>query len=102
MAQKGVLNNIKNLAEAVGAEHMSVEVVAHGAGLSLLTRTGSKVVEEVAMLKARYGVSFTACSNTMKALGLTREDLVEQVDRMMPAMVRLMELQEQGWAYIKP
>jgi hypothetical protein len=28
--------------------------------------------------------------------------LIDQVDRTMPAMVRLMELQEQGWAYIKP
>jgi intracellular sulfur oxidation DsrE/DsrF family protein len=33
---------------------------------------------------------------------LTREDLVDQVDRVAPAIVRLIELQEQGWAYIKP
>lgn len=38
----------------------------------------------------------------MKAMRLTRDDLIEQVDRTVPAMVRLMELQEQGWAYIKP
>jgi intracellular sulfur oxidation DsrE/DsrF family protein len=38
----------------------------------------------------------------MKAMQLTREDLIDQVDRTVPAMVRLMELQEQGWAYIKP
>lgn len=38
----------------------------------------------------------------MKAQGLTRADLIEQVDRTMPAMVRLMALQEQGWAHIKP
>jgi intracellular sulfur oxidation DsrE/DsrF family protein len=38
----------------------------------------------------------------MKAQGLTRADLIDQVDRAIPAMVRLMELQEQGWAYIKP
>jgi intracellular sulfur oxidation DsrE/DsrF family protein len=38
----------------------------------------------------------------MKAQGLTRADLIEQVDRTMPAKVRLLELQEQGWAYIKP
>jgi intracellular sulfur oxidation DsrE/DsrF family protein len=38
----------------------------------------------------------------MKAMNLTTRDLVEQVDRTVPAIVRLMELQEQGWAYIKP
>jgi intracellular sulfur oxidation DsrE/DsrF family protein len=38
----------------------------------------------------------------MKAMNLTVRDLVEQVDRTVPAMVRLMELQEEGWVYIKP
>jgi len=100
--QKGTLNNIKNLYEAMGAERMNVELVAHGAGLSLFIKQDTKLTEELEKLKASYGVSYTACSNTMKAQGLTRADLIDQVDRIMPAMVRLMELQEQGWAYIKP
>ena len=81
---------------------MNVELVAHGAGLSLFTKLDTKLAEELARLKASYRVKHTACSNTMKAQGLTRADLIDQVDRTMPAMVRLMELQEQGWAYIKP
>jgi intracellular sulfur oxidation DsrE/DsrF family protein len=100
--QKGTLNNIKNLYEAMGAERVNVELVAHGAGLSLFTKQDTKLAAELARLKTSYGVSYTACSNTMKAQGLTRADLIDQVDRTMPAMVRLMELQEQGWAYIKP
>ena len=100
--QQGALNNIKNLYEAMGAERVNVELVAHGAGLSLFTKQDSKLAEELARLKSSYGVEYTACSNTMKAQGLTRADLIDQVDRTMPAMVRLMELQEQGWAYIKP
>ena len=100
--QRGTLNNIKNLYEAIGSERLNVELVAHGSGLSLFTKQGTKLAEELAKLKASYGVSYTACSNTMKAQGLTRADLIDQVDRTMPAMVRLMELQEQGWAYLKP
>ena len=100
--QKGALTNIKNLYEALGAERVKVELVAHGAGLSLFTKQDTKLAEELTRLKASYGVSYTACSNTMKAQGLTRADLIDQADRTMPAMVRLMELQEQGWAYIKP
>ena len=34
--------------------------------------------------------------------GLTRAGLIDQVDCAMPDMARLMGLQEQGWAYIKP
>jgi intracellular sulfur oxidation DsrE/DsrF family protein len=100
--QKGMLNNIRNLYDAMGAERLDVELVAHGAGLSLFIKQDAKLVEELEKLKALYGVSYTACSNTMKAQGLTRADLIDQVDRTMPAMVRLMELQERGWAYIKP
>jgi intracellular sulfur oxidation DsrE/DsrF family protein len=33
---------------------------------------------------------------------VTREDLIGEVDDTVPAMVRLMERQEQGWVYIKP
>ena len=100
--QRGMLNNIRNLYDAMGAERVNVELVAHGAGLSLFITRDSQLADELEKLKALYRVSYTACSNTMKAQGLTRADLIDQVDRTMPAMVRLMELQEQGWAYIKP
>jgi intracellular sulfur oxidation DsrE/DsrF family protein len=53
-------------------------------------------------LKQTYGVNYTACSNTMKDMKVTREDLINEVGDMVPAMVRLMERQEQGWVYIKP
>jgi len=100
--QRGALNNIRNLYQEVGREHLLVELVVHGAGLPLLTKKDSTLAPELAQLKTAYDVEFTACSNTMKAQGLTRADLINQVDRTVPAMVRLMELQEEGWAYIKP
>jgi intracellular sulfur oxidation DsrE/DsrF family protein len=58
--------------------------------------------EELERLHRLYGVSYTACSNTMKAMNVTRADIINQVTRTVPAMVRLMELQEAGWVYIKP
>ena len=100
--QRGALNNIRHLYQEVGREHLLVELVVHGAGLTLLTKKDSTLAPELAQLKTAYDVEFTACSNTMKAQGLTRADLLDQVDRTVPAMVRLMELQEQGWVYIKP
>ena len=100
--QRGALNNIRHLYQEVGREHLRVELVVHGAGLTLLTKKESVLAPELAQLKTAYAVEFTACSNTMKAQGLVQADLIDQVDRMVPAMVRLMELQEQGWSYIKP
>jgi intracellular sulfur oxidation DsrE/DsrF family protein len=100
--QKGALNNIKNLYEEYGPDRLKVELVTNGPGLKLFIRKDTKFAEELAQLKKAYGVQYTACSNTMKGMKVTREDLVETVDRTVPAIVRLIELQEQGWAYIKP
>lgn len=100
--QRGVLNNVRHLYQELGRERLTVEVVAHGAGLSLLTKNATAFGADLAKLKAEFGVQYTACSNTMKAMQLTRTDLVEEVGDTVPAMVRLMERQEQGWAYIKP
>lgn len=100
--QHKALNNIRNLYQEVGRERLQVELVAHGDGIGLLTKASTAFREELARLKADFGVQYTACSNTMKAVNLTRADLIEEVGDTVPAVVRLMERQEQGWAYIKP
>ena len=100
--QRGALNNIRHLYQALGRDRLQLELVVHGAGLGLLVRRTTTLGAEVAQLKADYGVSVTACSNTMKAMKLVRDDLIQEVGDTVPAMVRLMERQEQGWAYIKP
>ena len=99
--QRGALNNIRNLYQELGREHLQVELVVHGAGLSLLTKKTS-LGAELTQLRSEFGVLYTACSNTMKSQHLMRADLVDEVGETVPAVVRLMERQEQGWAYIKP
>lgn len=100
--QRGVLNNIRHLYQELGREQVTVELVVHGAGLNLLTKATTTLGKELATLKAEYGVHYTACSNTMKAMQLSRSDLIDEVGDTVSAVVRLMERQEQGWAYIKP
>jgi len=100
--QKGALNNIKHLYQELGGDRVTVELVVHGTGLELFTKNGTKFGDELERLHGLYGVGYTACSNTMKSMSLTKADLIDQVSRTVPAMVRLMELQEAGWAYIKP
>ncbi len=100
--QRGALNNVRHLYQEVGRERLQLELVVHGAGLSLLMKNTTTLGQELAQLKSDFGVSYTACSNTMKAMKVVREDLIDEVGDTVPAMVRLMERQEQGWAYIKP
>ena len=100
--QRAALNNIKNLYNELGPQKLTVELVVHGAGLPLLVKKGTTFADELTDLKRTYGVNYTACSNTMKTMRVTREDLIGEVGDTVPAMVRLMERQEQGWVYIKP
>ena len=100
--QKGALNNVKHLYQERGGDRIKVELAVHGAGLEMLTKRNTQFAEELERFEGLYGVSSTACSNTMKAMNLTRDDLMLQLDRTVPAMVRLMEPQEADWVYIKP
>jgi len=99
---RGILNNVRHLYQALGREHLRLELVAHGEGLVLYAKNKTTLGRELTQLQADYGIMYTACSNTMKAMQLTRDDLIGEVGDTLPAMVRLMERQEQGWAYIKP
>lgn len=98
--QKGVLNNIKHLYEGLGGDHVTVELVVHGPGLELFMKKGTKFWKELEQFHRLYGVSYTACSNTnaMKAMSVTKVDLIGQVARAIQAIVRLVELEEAGWA----
>jgi intracellular sulfur oxidation DsrE/DsrF family protein len=100
--QRAVLSNIKNLYNELGPQKLTIELVVHGAGLPLLVKKDTTFADELTDLKRTYAVNYTACSNTMKTVQVTREDLIGEVSDTVPAMVRLMERQEQGWVYIKP
>lgn len=100
--QLGALKNIRHLYQEVGRDRLQLELVVHGAGLTLFTKSATAFGQDLAQLKAEYGVLFTACSNTMKTMKIVREDLIPEVGDTAPAMVRLMERQEEGWSYIKP
>lgn len=103
--------HIEHILNSVGAmigkydDNVAIAVVAFGPGIHLLGKVPRRPVpialRERARSQARdYGVRFVACGNTMKTLDWTAADIepyakVEQVGAAV-----LMELQEQGWAYI--
>lgn len=101
--QKLALNNASNLQKALGMDNVVIEVVAYGPGLSVLTDS-SKEGTRVASL-AQMDIQFSACGNTMKKMEKKTGKapvLVEGVTVVPAGVVRIMELQEQGYAYIKP
>jgi intracellular sulfur oxidation DsrE/DsrF family protein len=49
-----------------------------------------------------YGPGITVCSNTLKAMNVDRQEIVELVDDFYPGIVRIVELQEKGYVYLRP
>jgi intracellular sulfur oxidation DsrE/DsrF family protein len=101
--QKIALNNAVNLQKLYGMDNVTIEVVAYGPGLGLLTKKSkqAKRVESLAM----QDITFSACSNTMKKIAKKKGKkpvLLEGVGTVNAGVARIMELQEQGYSYLRP
>ena len=97
------LNNAVNLQKALGQDNVQIEIVAYGPGLGMLT-SNSKEGQRVTSL-AMQDIQFSACGNTMK--GIEKKTgkmpaLLEGVTVVEAGVLRLMELQERGYAYVRP
>lgn len=102
------LNNVANLTtyySGVGEEAL-VEVVAYGPGLNMLRADTSPVKDHVHSIKESIpGVIFSACNNTKMAMEKAEGHpitIVADAHIVAAGVVRLAELQELGYAYIKP
>lgn len=104
-----VLNNVQNVVQAYTAmgDEVMIEVVAYGPGLVMYIDGKSPVADRIAAmsLELEGQVSFSACGNTHRKMSQNAGAEVPLLDEvhMVPAgVVRLVELQEQGYAYIRP
>lgn len=95
-----VLGNVENVRKALGDGATEVEVVTHGGGLGLLVARTSPHAERVAQL-AKQGVTFAACQNTMKRLGITRSQLLPAAITVDSGVAEVVRKQEADWTYLK-
>jgi len=103
MTQKIALNNAVNVQKALGMDNVDVEIVAYGPGLGLLTSSSTQK-DRVASL-AMQDIAFSACGNTIKKV--TKKSgkkpvLIDGVKVVSAGVLRIMELQEQGYSYLRP
>lgn len=101
--QKIALNNAVNLQKIYGMDDVAIEIVAYGPGLGIMT-SGSTQADRVTSL-AQQNITFSACGNTMKKVEKKtgkKPELLEGVTEVNAGVDRIMLLQEQGYAYIRP
>ena len=105
-----VLNNATNVIEYYRDKHedVDVDIVAYGPGLHMLRADTSPVQDRIKRLKdmAFPGkVQFSACNNTKQGMEKAEDHaipIVAEATIVPSGVVHLMELQEQGWSYVRP
>lgn len=102
------LNNATNVAQYYKdlGEKVSIEIVTYGPGLHMLRDDTSPVkarIETIALSAPE--ISFKACGNTRENMSKAENKdipLISQAQLVKSGVVRVMELQEKGWSYVKP
>ena len=105
-----VLNNATNVIENYRAknEDVDIDIVAYGPGLHMLRSDTSPVLDRIRRLKDMVfpgKIQFSACNNTMQSMEKTEGHAIAVMPEatVVPSgVVHLMELQEQGWSYVRP
>lgn len=104
MALNNAVNIIKHY-QGLG-QTATVEIVTYGPGLAMLRSDVSPVASRIADLSMQHEtMRFSACLNTVESIRQrTQKDvpLLEEAVTVPSGAVRLMELQFEGYAYLRP
>ena len=103
------LNNAENLRgfyEQAG-EAVQIEIVAYGPGLNMVRSDSSPVRDRLAALVGRpqQAITFTGCGNTLntQSKNESKELTLLPGTQLVPTGIgRIVQLQEQGWTYVRP
>ena len=98
--QKIALNNAVNMQKLYGIDNIDIEIVAYGPGLGLLTNKSGQASRVISL--AMQDITFSACGNTMKKVASKTGNmpkLLEGVGQVTAGVARIMELQQQGYAF---
>jgi intracellular sulfur oxidation DsrE/DsrF family protein len=104
------LNNASNIIEYYRSkkEDVDIDIVTYGPGLHMFRADTSPVQDRLKRLKelAFPGkVQFSACNNTKQNMEKAEGKdvpILSEATIVPSGVVRLMELQEQGWSYVRP
>ena len=101
---RAVLVNIENHVSVVGWKNIeALELVVHGPALrTFLARDIDPDVRGKLETLLAGGLRFGACQITLTRQKIDAKDLIEGVTAVPSGVVRVMELQEAGYAYVKP
>ena len=96
------LNNVINLLNAIPGQEHDLIVLLNGPAVGLMTREAAVPFMEMIQGLAAQGVRFQVCDNALRRFEVSRDSLIAESQVIPAGIVGLIDLQNQGFAYIKP
>lgn len=102
------LNNATNVAQYYKdlGEPVEIEIVTFGPGLHMLRDDTSPVKARIKSISTSTPtISFKACGNTQENMSKAESKeipIMPEASVVKSGVVRVMELQERGWTYVRP
>lgn len=99
---KVALANVRNLLAAAAPRPCEIEVLANSAAVRLfLTERSGEYAASIVELADR-GVRFALCGNALRSAGIAPASLLPTCEVVPAGILELVELQDAGYAYVKP
>ncbi len=96
------LNNVINLLAAIPGQEHDLVLIFNGPGAQLVAGdNAAPFLERIQELVAQ-GVRFQVCKNAMARFEINEDQVVEKCEIIPAGIVALIDLQNDGFSYIKP
>jgi uncharacterized protein len=96
------LANVGNLLRAIPEKHYDVVLLFNGPAVTLLQSDACAPYREEIWQLQQARVSFKVCRNALNRFNVDPDNLIEGCEIVPAGVVALIELQRDGYAYIKP
>jgi len=102
----GTLRNVKNHLNALGDKNINIIIVTHSSGAFTLVdgsqdRRGHSFEANIQTL-ANRGVKFEICANTIRGKKIDKNKINLNATVVPSGVARVADLQQRGYAYVKP
>ena len=96
------LANVGNLLRAIPEKHYDVVLLFNGPAVTLLQSEQCAPYREDIWQLQQARIAFKVCRNALNRFNIDPDNLIEGCEIVPAGVVTLIELQQDGYAYIKP
>lgn len=97
--QSAIIRQFNNVLNA--SPDAELELVCHGPAVFAFVKDKMNFEERFRALTQKGKVYYRVCANSMKRLGVVKDQLSPLVEVVPVAILEMSEKQQQGWTYIK-